>query len=635
MTVVFGLSNLLQELKKASDGVALDTIWENTHSNLNPSPVDLSKFGKSIDESDTQLSAGRSPKKTGSFRSSKFNHSTSKQTSSRHSTARHSKASSNSEKHDVSTPSNVNPPNPAVQLSVDQVRTEKDPHSHSSQTSQQHPPNSLETDLQNSHNNLQTQNTASPSVNAVVQPLQKKTEGGQEVLSRPNTPQKNRNSQEISQQTSITQRTGDQTSSQTGVPEAIAPKLAGRSVSPMDPNKKQVNSSRNIHTTSVITQTTTPAVQTGGILAMIASSTTPIRHPKVITFELPSTFSKMTKEPIPDTESLPDSPSALSKLLGAGDVQVYVPGVPDPINVKVSPTALILQLIVQTIKTYNATKPTKKLEESPDAYNVRIALENGQIDDMFPALAKKGTVDQWSNVAFILVENPNFKPTQSHHTKAESISGGYSQTLSSSTGAVSDRLGIKVTLPSGAFHTFIAEPNLKIGKLLQKLCAKRQLVASQHTLRTSDKVYLSSDTRVSDLKDLNLILEPKDSGGAGALHFDAMIWSDMTASAYKLYSSLLYYKSKKKGSAPASMAVDGDKIVVSIQKKTETRTITLLLPELRTIRVTDDNPLVFEVETTKEKEKILYFETSSKMQTNEIVGKIGHLIEMHANQTQL
>jgi hypothetical protein len=79
--------------------------------------------------------------------------------------------------------------------------------------------------------------------------------------------------------------------------------------------------------------------------------------------------------------------SALSSIVGHVskiDVIVFIPQHRRPVRLKVAQTATFQQLIVATIKNHNDTHPKIPLFDESEAYLVRIATEDGQIDDMFP-----------------------------------------------------------------------------------------------------------------------------------------------------------------------------------------------------------------------------------------------------------
>lgn len=83
--------------------------------------------------------------------------------------------------------------------------------------------------------------------------------------------------------------------------------------------------------------------------------------------------------------------SALSSIVGHVskiDVIVFIPQHRRPVRLKVAQTATFQQLIAATIKSHNETQPKIPLFDESEAYLVRIATEDGQIDDMFPGTSK-------------------------------------------------------------------------------------------------------------------------------------------------------------------------------------------------------------------------------------------------------
>jgi hypothetical protein len=492
-------------------------------------------------------------------------------------------------------------------------------------------------------------------------------------------------------------------------------------------------------TTATTTIQAPKPAQPAAILIAAPASTTPSAGAKktaaptvkLITHELPSSFTKITKEEIP--EETPTETSELSKLLGPGEVEVWVPGAKSTITVSILPTASMQQLIAKTIKTYNsqltaggANRTEKSLESNPDAYNIRIALPDGQIDDMFPILAKKGLVDQWAEVAFILVENPNYVRTaapssssgadrrnssdlsattptglaqhggsaagstgggasdgRTHH-RHPSISGtakdaqnaaaaAMSSTMNPSEGGtggtavagVAPNLGttaagspsnpekviVRVTLPTGAYHTLPAEPSMKLSKLLALICEKRKMIATHYTLTTLQKEYLSHNMRIQDLKELHLVLEAKAvDAPLGPPSAEEVFYNDNVAVQYKVFQNIIFHiKNRKKFNTgnskqePVSLAIDGTKFEIAFSKRSTASASSsaggngnkdgagtvhaYAISDLKTVIHTDDNPEQFIVETIKEKDRLI-FEASSKPLAVEIFSKLSYLIEM-------
>lgn len=107
---------------------------------------------------------------------------------------------------------------------------------------------------------------------------------------------------------------------------------------------------------------------------------------KIIVFELPKEPPQrfFAYEPV---NPVVVQHSALSSIVGHVskiDVIVFIPQHRRPVKFKVASTATFQQLIVATIKAHNETNPKIPLHDESEAYLVRIATEDGQIDDMFP-----------------------------------------------------------------------------------------------------------------------------------------------------------------------------------------------------------------------------------------------------------
>jgi hypothetical protein len=83
----------------------------------------------------------------------------------------------------------------------------------------------------------------------------------------------------------------------------------------------------------------------------------------------------------------PTTQSGLSAIIGHVqkiDCVVFVPHHKRPVRLKVPQTATFVQLLQGTIKKHNETKPKVPLIDDTDAYIVRIATDEGRLDDMYP-----------------------------------------------------------------------------------------------------------------------------------------------------------------------------------------------------------------------------------------------------------
>lgn len=364
--------------------------------------------------------------------------------------------------------------------------------------------------------------------------------------------------------------------------------------------------------------------------------------PKLQVHELPHTFVKITKDTIEETP--PMETSALSRLLGPSDVEVWVPGAKATFAVRILPSATMAQLVQQAVKAHNASlqKGERPLETNPDAYNVRVATPDGKVDDLFGVLAKKGTLDQWAEVAFILVENPNYKPNGNASASGDKHSDkGSASPPAVPTGApattTSEKLTIRVTLPTGAYHTVLADPSMKLGKLLTLICEKRKMIASHYTLTTLSKEYISTATRLSDLKELHLVLESKQAETPlGPPSAEELFYTDNVAAQYKLYQNIIFHvRNRKKfnlGTAKTetvSLGIDGTTFTINFPKKTGAgTTFSYAISDLKSVSRTEE--FMINVETIKEKDKLV-FECSNATAALEIQTKIATLIDMHSS----
>lgn len=367
----------------------------------------------------------------------------------------------------------------------------------------------------------------------------------------------------------------------------------------------------------------------------------PAATPKLQVHELPHTFVKITKDTIEETP--PMETSALSRLLGPSDVEVWVPGAKSTFAVRILPSATMSQLVQQAVKSHNAAlqKGEKALETNPDAYNVRVATPDGKVDDLFPVLAKKGTLDQWAEVAFILVENPNYKPNGSSSASGDKHSekGSASPPAAPAQAAApsTEKLTIRVTLPTGAYHTVLAEPSMKLNKLLTLICEKRKMISSHYTLTTLSKEYLSTATRISDLKELHLVLEAKQAETPlGPPSAEEMFYTDNVAAQYKLFPSIIFHvRNRKKfnlGTAKTetvSLGIDGTTFTINFPKKTGTgTTFAYAISDLKSVSRSEE--LMINIETIKEKDKLI-FECANATTALEIQTKIATLIDMQGD----
>lgn len=365
-----------------------------------------------------------------------------------------------------------------------------------------------------------------------------------------------------------------------------------------------------------------------------------IPAPKLVLHELPQQFVKIAKDNIDETP--PMETSALSKLLGPTDVEVWVPGAKSTISVRILPSASMQQLVINAVRVYNNAKsaPEKPLDTNPDAYNVRIATQDGQVEEMFPILAKKGTVDQWAEVAFLLVENPNYKRSESGPLASKTDNA--EKTPSTSTTAppsaasqsTGEKLTVRVMLPNGAYHTLLAEGSMKLGKLLLLICEKRKMIATHYTLTTMKKEYLSPNMRTQDLKELQLVLEAKADGNPiGPPTAEEIFYNDNVAAQYKLFQNISFHPKNKKKFGPStskqepiSLGIDGTKFEIIFTKRQQNNTFAYAISDLKTVSHMDDTPLIVTIETIKERDK-LQFEAPSAAIALEITAKVSILIE--------
>jgi len=171
---------------------------------------------------------------------------------------------------------------------------------------------------------------------------------------------------------------------------------------------------------------------------------------------------------------------------------------------------------------------------------------------------------------------------------------------------------------------------MKLGALLNLLCEKRQLNASNFALVSLEKSYLSQHMRVQDLKELHLVLEAKTTSEASPPSAEEVFYHDNVAVQYKLFSSLVFHiKNKKKFGSnkteAVSLGIDGTKLEIIFSKK-GTPPYAYAISDLKIPTHADDNPFFVSIESIKEKDKLV-FEATSAASALEIITKLTILLE--------
>lgn len=326
------------------------------------------------------------------------------------------------------------------------------------------------------------------------------------------------------------------------------------------------------------------------------------------------------KEPIEDVVV---RQSGLSKLFSPVKVNVFLPHKKRSIKFDVPQTTTFGQLILMCIKYRNKELASnrRRLEESIDAYNIRIALKNGKPDDNYPALLSKtsGTVENWKQFGyFVLIENPDYKPPEDPTPPSES------------------KMYLQVFLPSGAYNILLVDASMKMKKVLQSVCLKRQLTANNYVAMTVKKTAegerwdeVSGSQIVSDLDYLEVTLVQKS-------HLQSLeseeVWYPGFATQEKTYHNIMFYRPKKLTikEESISLRVDADYITLIPQKK-KAKILQFPTEEIVGVSQNETNPTRFQVECG---EKILTFETPNTAVCKEIIFKIQFLIDLERESQQ-
>jgi len=155
---------------------------------------------------------------------------------------------------------------------------------------------------------------------------------------------------------------------------------------------------------------------------------------KLVIFEIPKEPPSANPFKVESVQASLVEQSILSQVIGhvvKVDVTIFIPstGSKKPMQFKVTPTTTFGQLISLTVKKWNEANNVKKLPEEIEAFIVRIATEEGKLEEMFPGsrppnpwpltgfllsslpkveVSLKQQVDKWLNQPFLLMENPRY-----------------------------------------------------------------------------------------------------------------------------------------------------------------------------------------------------------------------------------
>lgn len=327
----------------------------------------------------------------------------------------------------------------------------------------------------------------------------------------------------------------------------------------------------------------------------------------------------VSKEPIEENVV---QQSGLSKLFSPVRVCVFLPQKKKALKFDVPQTTTFGQLILMCIKYRNKEIESnrRRLEDNIDAYHIRIAHKNGKPDENFPALLSKtnGTVESWKHFGhFVLVENPDYKPP--------------SEPLPSES-----KVYLQVFLPSGAYNILLVDSSMKMKKVLQSVCLKRQLTANNYVAMTVKKTKdgerwdeVSGNQIISELDYLEVTLVQKT-------HLQSLeseeVWYPGFATQEKTYHNIVFYRPKKLTikEETISLRVDADYITLIPQKK-KSKVLQFPTEEIVSVIQIETNPTKFQVECD---ERILCFETPNTAVCKEIIFKIQFLIDLERESQQ-
>lgn len=324
--------------------------------------------------------------------------------------------------------------------------------------------------------------------------------------------------------------------------------------------------------------------------------------------------------------------SGLSRLFAIVEVYVFVPHRKKPLVLRVPQTTNFGQLAAVAIKSRNSTPklpPGRRLEENPEAFLVRIAGRNGLPDERYPgALSKRnGNIESWLRFAFCLVENPDFKTRQATPPQEQKVH-------------------LTVFLPSGSYNVLLVDANTKMKKVLQMICAKRQLTAANFMLMVEQMSYesdsqsesevgevewqaIQGSVRVGDLESTAVTLVQKQGVSTSTQGEEA--WYTGFAAQQKTYSHIIFLKKKNLGSSSkeksASLDIDPDAITVTvIRKKRQPKTFKLPFESIVTVHQSESKPTQFHIECGDH--RTLMFEAPNPVMAKEIIFRIQFLIDM-------
>ncbi|GAM22160.1 hypothetical protein SAMD00019534_053350 [Acytostelium subglobosum LB1] len=338
------------------------------------------------------------------------------------------------------------------------------------------------------------------------------------------------------------------------------------------------------------------------------------------------------------------------------------------LRVRVVDKATVIQSIAAALKTYfsqqnqqpqpqqqqtlgtsvgstgSSGSSTNLLYPDPKAYFLRIADDDGKIDEDYPTLDPNQQIYKFKDEVFVLCLNQKYEAE-----RRRSSSGVQPRPTSLavpqdkvhlrrvSVGTLDTIALVKITLPDSSITKVAYQPDMKLKELLMNTCKKRKLIMAEHHFEQNGSV-IDPELTLDKLTSLEIVLVSKlrrSMSGDGTMlvgedntgdHED-IFWYDLLAYQYKQYEVV---KLKKYGSKQERIiGIDKERITnmsPNLKKEQETKRPTRMIKDIAKVALAE-KPKHFTIEYIDGKTYL--YEAKSHPVAAEIVGKIHYILKSH------
>ncbi|EGG24275.1 ras interacting protein [Cavenderia fasciculata] len=297
------------------------------------------------------------------------------------------------------------------------------------------------------------------------------------------------------------------------------------------------------------------------------------------------------------------------------------------LKIRVIDKATVVQTIVATLKTYfqlhsatssvSSSSGQPQMIPDPKAYFLRIADDDGRVDEDYPTLDPTQMIYKFKDEAFVLCVDRKYERSSSMTTSAGSSGGSSNNGLAPPTEGHKKSHGrqtsygggstdasllappIKITLPDSSITKVAYQPDMKLKELLINTCKKRKLNFSEHIFQYENGQPVNMQITMEQLGTLDIVLvsvlRRSMSGDGSVLGVGDdndgpadIFWHDALAGQYKQYEVV---KLKKYGSKQERIiGIDQERITnmsPNPKKEQETKRPARLIKDVLKVSLTD------------------------------------------------